>query len=213
MKKLSLKPVILMLLAGFLTSFTTLYAQSSFLSVEASQQITSFRFTDSNGNIDHDYAPVYNGAYNLGYLYDFGNGAFAKTSVGIRKAGATLVYDASNYQWDLQYFQFKIGGGYTYDMGRFSPYLGISFYYGYLLKANQRLNNENFDIKKDGSVTKGDAGIYLSPGVKFKLSESMSAYAEYSYLMGFKNIETTSDGQKATNKASMITVGLSFAIQ
>ena len=56
-----------------------------------------------------------------------------------------MVYDGYNYLWDLQYTDIKLGGGYIYNAGRLKPYLSVSGYFAYLLKANQTINNQNFD--------------------------------------------------------------------
>lgn len=201
------------------------------LFVNASQQITNFRFAGSEGVMDRDYQPVYNGAYSFGYAYEFDFGLFLRASTGMRKAGATLVYDAANYEWDLQYLNTVIGAGYQLELGTFAPYIAISGYYGYLLKAHQRVNNEDFDIIDSQALIRHDAGIILSPGVNINISETFRIFAELSFSRGLQNVEAESEAkttlkyllstreliegvsdQVSTNIAIMFTVGLSFAL-
>ena len=207
-----LKPIAMLLVLSIYTQINTSVAQSN-ITLEASQVISNFKFEDSAGTKDKDYMAAYSGGYNLGYTYDLDMGVFINLGIGMRRAGATLVYDASNYQWDFQYGQVRLSAGYAYDLGRVKPYVKIAGYYGVLLKANQTINNEDFDIIDSKSIEKGDVGMYFTGGAKMDVSDAIAVYAEYSYLQGMKNVETTSDGQTAKNNASVLTLGLSFAIQ
>ncbi len=196
-------------------------AQSS-ITVEASQSITNFIFVNSEGtqeasyfilDSENEYKPVYSGAYHFGYMYTLEMGMFFSVDIGMRKAGATMVYDAANYQWDLRYIQGRIGMGYVFDLGMVNPYLSVTGYYSNLLQANQRINNEDFDIMNNGSIETSDYGVYVSPGARIDASEFMSVYLEISYLMGLQNIEAGNTGQEAFNVANPFTLGLSFTIQ
>ncbi len=206
---------------GLLMSLQVVKAQSS-ITIDASQQITNFVFTDGSGiqensylvfGEENTYKPVYSGAYSVGYSYLLDFGLFFRTGIGMRNAGATMVYDAANYQWDFRYLHARLGTGYAYEIGRVSPYLGVSGYFGYLLKANQKVNNEDFDIIDSGSIQTNDFGLLFSPGVRIDASDYISIYSEISYLMGLQNIETGDSGQEAVNTAYMLTLGLSFTFQ
>jgi len=212
MKNNSLKYKILLLSMGCFIFIKTSIAQSS-MAIDASQVLSNFKFTDSEGNQDKSYSGNYSGAYSLGYRYASEGGLLIRTSIGMRKGGATLVFDGANYSWTLQYAELKLGGGYMFGQGRFKPYLSVSGYIGYLLKANQRVNNEDFDIINTQSLQKIDYGIIGSPGVQITLSDEISAYTQFSYLMGLQNIETDDNGQKASNVAYMLTLGIAFSIQ
>ncbi len=202
---------ILLLSLAFIFIKTSTMAQSS-ITFDASQVFSNFRFTDSKGTLDKNYSSNISGSYNLGYRYSGTSGLLLRSSIGMRKAGATLVYDGSNYAWNLQYVDIKLGAGYLYDAGRFSPYLTASPYFSYLLKANQILNNSNYDIKKSNSIKDTDYGVFITPGVQTKVSENISAYAEFNYIMGLQNIETSSNGQKGYNRAYAVTVGVSISL-
>jgi hypothetical protein len=124
-----------------------------------------------------------------------------------------MVYDATNYKWEFQYLQGNVGLGYALNLGRVNPYLAVSGYYGYLLKANQRINNEDFDIIDSESIQKSDYGINIPLGVRIDASEYRSVYTEASYLMGLQNIENADNNQEANNVGYMFTLGLSFTIK
>jgi len=217
-KKIKIFALATVMFAGI--NITSLKAQSA-IDVEASQMVTNFVFTNSLGEqqssylvwkADNEYKPAYSGAYHLGYSYTLDMGMFFRAHTGMRKSGATMVYDDANYQWDLQYLQGRLGIGYGYSIGMVAPYLCVSGYYSHLLKANQVIDNQEFNIKKSGDIEKNDFGLYTSPGVRIDASDYMSVYLELSYLMGLQNIET-SDAQESLNIANAFTVGVSFNIQ
>jgi hypothetical protein len=208
-------------LALVITKNNPAQAQSS-ITIDASQQITNFVFTNDKGLQDNTYLifgeenlykPVYSGAYSFGYSYLFDFGMFIRAKAGMRNSGATMVYDATNYKWEFQYLQGNVGLGYALNLGRVNPYLAVSGYYGYLLKANQRINNEDFDIIDSESIQKSDYGINIPLGVRIDASEYRSVYTEASYLMGLQNIENADNNQEANNVGYMFTLGLSFTIK
>jgi hypothetical protein len=163
--------------------------------------------------MNKEYAGKYTGAYNLGYLYTAESGFLFKAGMGMRNAGATLVYDDTNYLWDLKYAEAKVGVGYIYELNRFSPYFSASGYFGYLIKANQSLNNENFDILKSKAISNSDYGVLFTPGLNVEINKTISVYTEFNYLMGLKNIEMSDNGQKTFNKAFGLSLGLSINLE
>lgn len=201
----------LLLVAGFTLTGTSAMAQSA-VTIDASQAFTNFKFTDSKGNVDNSYRALASGAYSLGYRYVSEKGIMFRASLGMRRAGATMVYDASNYSWNLQYADIKLGAGYMYKGGRFSPYLNVSGYYSMLLTAYQVLNNINYDIKNSKSIQNNDFGILVTPGLQFKASDNISVYTEFNYLMGLQNLETGSNGEKSYNRAYSMSLGVAFTI-
>ncbi len=201
----------LVLLMCFIASTTLVSAQSS-LTIDASQLYASFKFNDSqSNNLSTDYKGIFTGAYGVGYRYTANSGLIIKTGIGMRNGGANLVYDDMNYSWKLQYADVKLGVGYTYKLKRVSPYFIASGFYSTLLRGTQTLNNEDFNITESGLLNNQDYGVIFTPGVEFKLSDYVSSYVEFNYLMGLSNIEMN-EGQNATNIAYGLTLGLSFSI-
>lgn len=190
------------------------------LSIDASQVISTFSFSETVDPTNFElfgtgeYNPLLSGAYSVGYRYDALLGFTARGSLGMRKAGASTVIDQTNYQWEFQYIELKAGAGYRLDFGeKLGVYATLSPYITYLLNANQRLDNEDFDIKKSGDINTIDYGVHFTPGVLFTVSEFISAYGEFSYMAGLKNLETGSTDQKSYNIAYALTLGVAFAIK
>ena len=190
---------------------TVVKAQSS-LTVDASQLYSTFKFVDSDNTVSSDeYKGIFTGAYGFGYRYAFENGLTLHSGIGMRTGGASLVIDESNYSWRLQYGEYKLGAGYLYDMGRFSPYFNVSGYLGYMIRGYQTLNNEDFNIIESDLLNRVDYGVMFSPGCQVKLSDFISAYGQFSYLWGLQNIEND-ENQESGNRAYMLTLGLAFSI-
>ncbi len=210
-----MKKVIKLSLLGFgillLNSAVKAQNQSNIL-IQASQNVTNFKFADSDGVVDKGYKPNYSGSYALGYRYDLEMGISFGAKLGMRKAGATYVFDNTNYTWDINYFDTRLFAGYHYSLGKLSAGIAFEGYYGKMLKANQRLNNEDFDILNTGMLNKGDFGVFISPGVRYTISDYISAYLDVNYMMGLANLETD-ESQKSSNKLMGATLGLAFAIQ
>ncbi|TRX72594.1 outer membrane beta-barrel protein [Carboxylicivirga sp. M1479] len=195
------------LLAGVSTASL---AQHS-VTVDVSQNITNFSFTNSAGEAIKDYNPAYSGSYALGYRYSMENGLFFPAKLGMRKAGASYIYDTSNYIWDLRYADARLGVGYNYSFGEFAVHASVSGYYAFLLKANQVINNEHYDIKESGQISNNDFGVFISPGVNYSVSEHISLFLDLNYMMGLQNLETSGE-QESANKLFGASVGVAFTL-
>lgn len=191
--------------------WNNVHAQSS-LTIEASQNVTNFSFTDSEGNKDFTYNHDYSGGYALGYRYDLENGLYFPGKIGMRQSGATYVLDGTNYWWRLRYSEIRAGIGYKYDIGRFGVHFSTMGYFSYLLKATQRKNNEFFDLKELDKLKEIDFGIFISPGVDFTINEYIGIYIDLNFMRGFGNLEKDPI-QKANNYLFGGTLGLTFTIK
>lgn len=199
-----------LLLSLFLLMVSGLSAQS-FLSFDVGQQYTTFRFIDSNGSQDKEYSAVYSGAYSAGYRYAASSGFLFRGSLGLNNAGATKVYDAMNYSWELKYATLRLGAGWMFGKGSLRPYFSVAPYYARLLSAVQVLNNEEFDILASKSIADDDFGIEILPGVQYSVSSKLSVYAEFNYRMGLQNLDTD-EGQTSNNRAAGASLGVALNI-
>lgn len=190
---------------------TNAVSQSN-VTIDASQNMTNFSFTNSQGERDESYNPNFSGSYSLGYQYKFDFGMFAGAKIGMRKAGASLIYDDANYSWDFQYFDARINLGYEYKFDRLSAYMAVSPYFGYMLRATQTLNHEDYDIINSGDLEKVDFGLFFSPGAKYRINDYVSMYGQFNYMLGLQNIETVED-QTSQNRLMGLTLGLAFDIK
>lgn len=196
-----------------ITGLSLQYAQGqSKITIDASQNMTNFKFTNSAGVRDEGYQPNYSGSYSLGYRYDFDFGMFAGAKIGMRRAGASLIYDDANYSWDFQYFDARLNVGYAYNFDKLSAYLAVSPYMGYMLRATQTLNHEDYDIINSGDLEKLDYGLFISPGADYRINDFVSIYGQFNYMLGLQNVETVED-QESQNRLMGLTLGLAFDIK
>lgn len=186
-------------------------AQVSSVTIEASQNITNFMFEDSLGNIDDNYKPNYSGSYALGYRYQSKGGLLFTSKLGMRTAGASYVYDAINYGWNFTYSEVRLGLGYNYTFGKLAAHILVQPYFGYLLKAEQNLNNESFDILNSNEINNIDYGLFASPGINFTPSEFVSIYLDLNYMHGLGNLETNTS-QTSNNRLFGATLGVAFSL-
>jgi hypothetical protein len=182
----------------------------SFITIDGSQVFSNLKFTNSNGQKDKSYSNIITGGYSIGYRI-YKKGLFARLNVGMRKGGATMVYNNSNITWGLQYCDVRLGVGYELDKWRIKPYVSASGYYSFLLKATQSMDGLNYDIKKNKSVKSSDYGVLLVPGIKVFISDYISIYSEFSYLIGLQNLETNTK-QKLNNTGYSISLGIAATI-
>lgn len=184
-------------------------AQSN-VSFDAGQVFSTYRFIDTLGNIEKEFTNNITGCFSLGYQYSPDNGVFIRTNIGMRKGGASIIVDEINVTWNVQYIDANIGLGYMVDKWRLKPYFSISPYFGYMLRGNQTIGSDNYDIKKNESMKTTDLGVFISPGFKIALSNYISFYAEYKYILGLQNLENSN--QKSFNRGFSINLGVSIAI-
>lgn len=210
MKNRSISVRILLLLALYLSGTSVVTAQS-FITVDASQQFTTFRFLDSKGVQDKEYKGVYSGAYSFGFRNIGEKGFIFRGSIGMNNGGATHVIDAMNYSWQLKYASAKVGIGWMFGHGKARPYFTAAPYYSRLLKATQTLNNEDFDLIGSRSFRSDDYGVDFAPGVQYAVNDNISIYAEATYRLGIQNLEVDG-GQISHNRAAGISLGLAFNI-
>ncbi len=186
------------------------YGQDHSLTIDASQMVSTFSFTNSDG-IDQnaDYQSILTASYGVGYRYISKSGIVLRAGFGRRDGGANSVYDETNNSWRLEYIDSKLGFGYLFDLGRFNPYIVASGYYAYLLRGIQTLNNEALNITESGLLKSSDFGVIGDIGVNVKITDRVSVYVEGEYLYGMENIEKDAD-QTSENRSYAIKLGLSF---
>lgn len=195
-----------------LLSVTISTAQPEF-TAEVSQLLPSFKFKDSEGiKRNSEYQSLITGGYGVGLRYVFESGIKLRVGLGMRNAGANLVYEDANYAWRMQYGDIKLGVGYRARFKAIRPYLMATGYYGILLRGTQTLHNQTQNILKSNVLKNQDFGIQVNPGLDIRFTEYISSYLEFNYLMGLSNIELSTSAQKSTNSAFGLTLGVAILL-
>ncbi len=185
------------------------FAQST-VTFDAGQVFSTYKYTDSQGE-EKSFSRNITGCFSIGYQYVTNSGLFIRVNAGMRKGGASIVYNEVKVSWQVQYADAGLGVGYIYNKWRLKPYLSVSPYYASMLKAEQTIGQDNYDIKKNKSMASSDFGLYISPGFKISLTNSVACFFEYREIIGLQNLETSSN-QKSYNRGSSVNIGVSVAI-
>jgi hypothetical protein len=204
-----LLPKYIILLIALLVTKRSI-SQSS-ITFDAGQVFSTYKFTDAQGVQEKDFTDNITGCFSLGYQFTTQGGLFIRSNVGMRKAGASNEYNGIPVSWNLQYADADVGVGYILNKWRLKPYVYAAPYFGYLLKANQTIGSNTYDILKNKSVKTSDYGVFLSPGLKITLSNYISCYVEYKYILGLNNTETATD-QKSYNRGFSINLGVAVSL-
>ncbi len=219
MKKIITYSKGLVLALALMMSSTLLNAQVSGITIDASQQFSSFSYQNSEGMGGYsflgseDYQGIYSGGYNFGYRFVGLNNIVFRGSLGMRKAGAKLVYNDEVYTWSFQYIELRAAAGYKYDLDKLGIYMTAGPYVAYLLNGIQTLNDADYDLMENDEVNALDYGIIASPGVQYDVSDFINLYAEANYLFGLQNLEKGNAEQKSHNVGLAITLGVMFIIK
>ncbi len=187
------------------------FVTHSSVTIDAGQVFSTFKFIDSEGDKAPDYKYNITSAYSLGYQHTKNNGLFYRANIGMRHGGASLIKNGIEYNWNFQYADAAIGAGYMLNRWRIKPYFFAAPYLGYLLKANQTIGMSRYDIKQNTTIKTADLGLFLCPGAKLAISNLITIYAEYKYILGLQNLEKSTT-QKSYNRGFLFNLGLSFNI-
>jgi len=180
------------------------------------QNFTSFRFIDSQGNFDENMSSDIRFSYGVNYNKILNKGIFIRPEIGYKNFGATSVMN-ENYKmsWNLHYADINAGAGYIFNKFALKPYIGASFYFSYLFKAEQMMGQYYYNIWSSGEIKKTDFGINAFAGVVFAFSKTASVFLEFRNTTGLQQLELNSyegQNQKLFNRAFSLQFGLQFGI-
>lgn len=199
----------ILLIALLLFSFAST-AQST-VTFDAGQTFSTFKYSDSQGSIN-DFTNNIAGCFSLGYSYIGQNGIIIRSTAGMRKAGASLVYNETNFDWNLQYADIQIGAGYVFNRWMVKPYFVASPYFAYMLKGRQEIGENSYDVVKNKTMSTLDYGVCFVPGLKVSLTNTIAFYAEYKQILGLQNLEMSStNNQKTFNRGFSVNLGIAIS--
>jgi hypothetical protein len=207
---MTMKNIKILILALCVLGVKAAIAQSGpSLIIEASQIFPKFRFITPGNTDNNGFTNKIDREFNLGFLYNWKEGLIAGGQLGIYHGGATKVYDRMNYSWDLQYMRVKADIGYVVNRWWVKPYILLSPYYGYMLKASENTGSAVYDLKKNDNLSVHDFGIVFTGGGRVRVTHDLQAFAAYNNNLGCLNIENT-PGQKLYNRGFSFSIGLAM---
>jgi hypothetical protein len=185
-------------------------AQST-VTFDAGQTFSKFKYSDSQGAIT-DFTNNISGCFSVGYNYIGQNGIIIRSNAGMRKGGASLVYNETNVDWNLQYTDLNIGAGYSFNRWMVKPYVVVLPYVAYMLKGEQKIGDNTYNVIKNKTMSTLDYGVCFVPGLKVALTNTVAFYAEYKQILGLQNLEVTStNNQKTFNRGFSVNLGVAIS--
>lgn len=163
-------------------------------SVNFGQVYSSFRFKDSQGNADQNMSFVVKNSYGFAYERILYKGWFIRPELGYKNFGAQSSVQNTNLNWDLHYLDLSLGGGYIFDIKPVKPYIGTNFYLSYLLKGQQIVGSNAYDVKDQKSISSFDCGINLFTGLRYDIVENTSVFIECRWMNGLYQLDKNING-------------------
>ncbi len=192
--------------------FLSLSAQNK-IGVSFSQTYSTFRFKDSDGEVeDLKYTIKY--GYGLIWQQEILESVFVDGSLSYNCKGATSTLGVQKLDWMLQYVNAGVSAGYKMTIGRLSPQGGAGLYYGRLLKAEQSIGSDYFDLIETDYIRKSDFGANLFAGIGYDYSDNGSVFVRLNETVGLLQLEKNEQStQRMFNRTFSIQLGLFFTIQ
>lgn len=183
------------------------------IGVSFSQTYSTFRFKDSDGEKeDLKYTIKY--GYGLTWQQEIMENLFAEGSLTYNCKGATSTLGVQKLDWSLHYVNVSANIGYKMILGRLTPHGGAGLYYGRLLKAEQFIGSDYFDLIETDYIRKSDFGANIFAGIGYDYSDNGSVFVRLNETIGLLQLEKDEQStQRMFNRTFSIQVGLYFSIQ
>jgi hypothetical protein len=202
MRKILFLPILFFTLNSF---------SQNYVSVNYTQIFSNFIFKNSDGERDKTLKSDLKSAYALNYQKVFKKSFFVRGEFGYKTFGALSILNNQKLAWNLNYLDLNIGGGYIINNFKIKPYVGAAFYGSYLIRANQTIGENYYDMLQNNSIKKNDYGVNVYLGAIHSFSDFASIYVEVAQTRGLNQLETSSN-QKLYNTAISVRLGLMFLI-
>lgn len=177
-----------------------------------SQNLSTFRFIDSDSNKE-DLDISINYGYGFTYSKELSDLFFISGLLSYDNKGATDVFDEEKLEWSFHYVGASINGGAKFTLGRWSPKIGAGMYYGRLLKAEQYIGSQYYDLMSDDVLNKNDIGVNVFGGISYSFSKTGNIFLKLNQNMGLLQLEESEgSNQKMYNRVFSIQTGFTFNI-
>ena len=177
-----------------------------------SQNFSTFRFLNNDGEKeDLKYTIKY--GYGLIYQIQFDSNIFAEGLLSYNNKGANSQIGNTKLDWSFHYVNLGINGGYKFNLGRIQPHVGTGFYYGHLLKADQFIGIDYYDLMSMDIISMNDLGLNIIGGMSYEYSRNGFVFIRLNQEIGLLQMEKDDeDNQKMFNRTFSIQLGLLFNI-
>ena len=176
-----------------------LAAQPS-LHLKSGLSASSFFFKNSKGETDKSFRYLISNYSALGCDANFGRHAII-SALGFRQVGASTLISQTKVKWDIKYLDLNLGYGFNYySSPKVMLGIGAGVNLGILLKAEQSIGSEAYNLLKDNALRQIDLGANGFANAKIKMAEGVYLSLEYRYNVSMLNIETDKQAPAQTTR-------------
>ena len=177
----------------------------------AGKTFTTFNFLDNDGKKSDQLSYTSGNTYALSLGLVFGRRHVFRPELLFSEAGAKSEFLDAPINWKLTYL--GVGTGYLFKVinkDNFSLSPGIIVGYDYLMKGEQTVGTERYNLVESKILKNWDlnGGVLLNSS--FKLTRTMCLNFEYRFNVGFNQIEKKDEGEHTRNLGHKAILGLSF---
>jgi hypothetical protein len=175
------------------------------------KNFSSFLYTNDAGEKDTNMTYTTGNQYGIGIGIALGSRHLVRPEVIYTEAGAKSSFQSTDLNWKMNYI--GVGANYMFKLindSSFSISPGIRIGYDYLLRGEQTIGNERYNIKENDALKAWDLNAGACLNGRFKITETLYLNAEYRFNTGLNQIEKKDEGEKTRNIAHSALLGLSF---
>jgi len=182
-------------------------------SINWGQNISTFSYK-ANGISDPNMNWAFHSAYAFNYDHKFKSGLFYRPEIGYKHFGAISSIYNQRINWSLSYVDINFGGGFMIgkEDNNIKPYFGLSYYFSYLLNAQQTFGSYYYDILKEKAIKKTDYGFIGYLGVNYQIDPThhlFTAFIEARVSYGARQLELNNNVNEDYNKQELHNLAIS----
>lgn len=204
----------LSLLVFFSCLFLSAFSQNKAISLAGGFNSSNFIFKDSEGKKSKNLE--FNRGLNLylGFVVDLKNSHIFRTEINYLEAGSKSTIGNSFVYWRLNY----LGLNFNYllpifDKNEFSIYAGPGFGYYQLLKANQQVGQNRYDLIEKNSFVKSLNLSSLVLNASYGVNKNLSLFVDSRISYGLNQIENEANPNYTNQKTNLICLSLSAGLK
>lgn len=201
--------ITLLTIPFFLSAQTNRLIKS--FNVNGGKTLTTFIYKDASGNSNSKINYRLGNTYALSLDLFGGKNNAIRTELLYHEAGANSMIGTIPVNWNLQYL--GINAGYLFSLIHKKVYsfrAGVIAGMDYLIKGEQKIGIDSYDIIKNNAIKTMDANAGAVLNNRFKISETAQLLLDYRFNIGLNQIEKYDKGEKTRNMGHYILTGISI---
>lgn len=181
------------------------FSQNKSISIGGGLNNSNFIFKDSEGNKNKNLEFKKGISINLGYVVNLKNNHIFRTEINYLEAGSKASIGNAFIEWKLNY----VGLNFNYlipfiDKNELSMSFGPSFGYYQLLKANQHIGQNRYDLIEKNSFVKSLNLSSLILHSTYDINKNLSIFIDSRFSYGLNQIENEANADFKNQKTNIV---------